>query len=82
MKCKGYTPLQSMDLRVNHLNPSRPVHSEYCIKVKNNLNFYFHTSFWCLKSLYEGLQVNHQRNPEEECANFFICKKQYFLQMT
>ena len=26
-----------------------------CIKIKFNLNFYFHTSLWCLKSFYEGL---------------------------
>ena len=26
-----------------------------CIKIKISLNFYFHTSLWCLKSFYEGL---------------------------
>ena len=25
------------------------------MKIKINLNFYFHTSLWCLKSLYESL---------------------------
>ena len=32
-----------------------PFISESCIKIKINLNFYFHTSLWCLKNLYEGL---------------------------
>ena len=31
---------------------------ESCIKIKINLNFYFHTSFKCLKRLYEGLHKN------------------------
>ena len=35
---------------------SRPVHFKKSgIKIKINLNFYFHTSFWCLKRFYEGL---------------------------
>ena len=29
--------------------------SESCIKIKINLNFYFHTSLWCLKRFYEDL---------------------------
>ena len=28
---------------------------ESCIEIKNKLNFYFHTSLWCLKRFYEGL---------------------------
>ena len=32
-----------------------PFISESCIKIKINLNFYFHTSLWCLKKFYEGL---------------------------
>ena len=32
-----------------------PFISESGIKIKVNLNFYFHTSLWCLKSFYEGL---------------------------
>ena len=27
---------------------------------KNNLNFYFHTSLWCLKRFYEGLKDLHK----------------------
>ena len=29
--------------------------SESCIKMKINLQFYFHTSLWCLKRFYESL---------------------------
>ena len=27
-----------------------------CIKMKINLNFYFHASLWCLSRFYEGLE--------------------------
>ena len=30
--------------------------SESCIEIKIMLNFYFHTSLWCLKRFYEGLK--------------------------
>ena len=36
--------------------------SESCIKMKINLNFYFHTSLWCLKSFYEGLKSLHKKS--------------------
>ena len=29
--------------------------SESCIEIKTKLNFYFHTSLWCLKRFFEGL---------------------------
>ena len=32
-----------------------PCISESCILTKINLNFYFHTSLWYLKMIYEGL---------------------------
>ena len=32
-----------------------PFISESRIKIKIELNFYFHTSLWCLKRFYEGL---------------------------
>ena len=32
-----------------------PFISESCIEIKIKLNFYFHTSLWCLKRFYEGL---------------------------
>ena len=35
------------------LNPSR---QESCIEIKINSNVYFHTSLWCLKRFYEGLE--------------------------
>ena len=28
---------------------------EIYVKININLNFYFHTSLWCLKRFYEGL---------------------------
>ena len=36
-----------------------PCISESCIKMKITLNFYIHTSLWCLKRFYEGLKVHH-----------------------
>ena len=30
------------------------------IKIKINLDFYFHTSFWCFKRFYEGLKGLHK----------------------
>ena len=32
-----------------------PLISESCIEITIELNFYFHTSLWCLKRFYEGL---------------------------
>ena len=32
--------------------------SESCIEIKIKLNFYFHTSLWCLKRFYEGLTLS------------------------
>ena len=34
--------------------------SESYIKTKINLNFYFHTSLWCLKRFHEGLEDFHK----------------------
>ena len=39
------------------LNPSRPNPGQ---REKIRLNFCFHTSFWCLKSFYEGLKDLHE----------------------
>ena len=33
----------------NFINSSRLYILESCIEIKINLNFYFRTSFWCLK---------------------------------
>ena len=32
-----------------------PSISGSCIEIKIELNFYFHTSLWCLKKFYESL---------------------------
>ena len=40
----------------NKLTLPAPCISESWIKIKTNLNFYFHTSLRCLKRLYEGLK--------------------------
>ena len=39
---------------VNRLHPNSGQ------KEKNNLNFYFHSSLWCLKMFYEGLYDLHK----------------------
>ena len=36
----------------SNINPFRPNPGR---REKNKLNFYFHTSLWCLKRFYEGL---------------------------
>ena len=41
---------------LNSLAPPAPCISESCIEIKIKLNFYFHTSLWCLKRFYEGLK--------------------------
>ena len=35
-----------------------PCISESCVKIRINVNFYFHTSLWCLKRFYEGLGLH------------------------
>ena len=37
-----------------------PCISESCIEIKNELNFYFSTSLWCLKRFYEDLKGLHK----------------------
>ena len=39
---------------LSYLNPPRPDPGR---REKINLNFYFHTSLWCLKRFYEGLSI-------------------------
>ena len=56
MTCDG----QSLSLvrkifQVNLTLPA-PFILESCSKIKIDLNFYFHTSLWCLKRFYEGLK--------------------------
>ena len=40
---------------LTYLTLPAPCISESCIKMKINLNFYFHFSLWCLKKFCEGL---------------------------
>ena len=44
-------------LEIRRLTLKDPFISESCIEIKFELNFYFHTSFWCLKRFYEGLKA-------------------------
>ena len=37
-----------------------PCISKGGIKIKVNVNFYFHTTLWCLKRFYEGLKGLHK----------------------
>ena len=45
--------------------------SESCIEIKIELNFYFHTSLWCLKRFYEGLKGFHKilSGTTKKCEN-------------
>ena len=54
--------LYDNSLRLERVNIRReigdipvPLISESCIETKIKLNFYFHTSLWCLKRFYEGI---------------------------
>ena len=53
---------------IKSLNPSRPIPDE---EKKINLNFYFHTSLWCLKRFYEGLKGFHKilSGTTKKCEN-------------
>ena len=42
----------------SYLSPPVRCISESCMEIKNKSNFYFHTSLWCLKTLYEGLSFS------------------------
>ena len=41
-----------------------PFISESCIEIKIELDFYFHTSSWCLKSFHEGLFIKPFEAPQ------------------
>ena len=45
--------------RLIKLTLPTPCIFESCIKITINLNFYFHTSLWCLKRFYAGLKGLH-----------------------
>ena len=40
-----------------HLSLNIQCISESCVEIKIKLNFYFHTSLWCLKKVYESLMI-------------------------
>ena len=42
------------------LTNNAPCISASCIEINIKLNFYFHTSLWCLKRFYEGLLRHHK----------------------
>ena len=44
-------------LHLRFLTLKDPLISESCIEIKIKLNFYFHTSLWCLKRFYEGFKA-------------------------
>ena len=48
-----------------------PCISESCIEIKIKLNFYFYTSFWCLKRFCERLKGVHKtfRGTTKKCEN-------------
>ena len=46
----------SRDIPSPGLTLKDPFISESCIEIKIQLNFYFHTSLWCLKRFYKGLK--------------------------
>ena len=45
---------------LSHLTLPSLCISERCIKMKINLNLYFHTSLWCFTRLYEDLKGLHK----------------------
>ena len=55
----------------NVLTLKDPIISESCIEIKIELNFYFHTSLWCLKRFYEGLKGLHKTfsGTTKKCEN-------------
>ena len=58
-------------IRYNSLTLQEPFIFESCIEIKIKLNFYFHTSLWCLKSFYEGLKGLHKTfwDTTKKCEN-------------
>ena len=61
------------------INPFRPDHRR---REKINLNFYFHTSLWCLKRFYEGLKGLHKifLGTTKKCENKNL--SEYYFNVT
>ena len=61
LECRKYKPRISLSycggVLINGSNPSRFIPGP---RKKINLNFYFHTSLWCLKRFLEGLEGLHK----------------------
>ena len=53
--CLGRQRFEKCFSQLRDLALPVPCISESCNEIKIKLNFYFHTSFWCLKRFYEGL---------------------------
>ena len=53
VKLQSWNIFLVSELKILLLNPSRPNPGR---REKIKLNFYFHTSLWCLKRFYEGLK--------------------------
>ena len=60
MYCKWLKPGKKHSTKTLTLPTRTSRISESCIKIKINLNFYFHTPLWCLKRFYEGLKGLHK----------------------
>ena len=67
-RLRNYPFLYSCNFLFCILNPSRPNPGR---REKIKLNFYFHTSLWCLKRFYEGLYDLHKtfRGTTKKCEN-------------
>ena len=52
-----------------------PCISESCIEIKVKLNFYFHTSLWCLERFYEGLIFSLRPGSGRERLMNNFCRK-------
>ena len=52
MKKNTLTRVSKYSLRNSFITLKDPFISESCIEIKIELNFYFHTSLWCLKRFY------------------------------
>ena len=53
------------------VNPNDLCIFESCIEIKIKLNFSFHTSLWCLKKFYEGLNFFSSSGIETGRVNAF-----------
>ena len=55
--------------KINFFSPNVPCISESRIEIKIKLNFYFHTSLWCLKRFYEGIKPKTFSGTTKKCEN-------------